>query len=107
VDRDPDKIMESYLALQQMFASGVIDERVLHKMTIEAAYELSEIGEFPDAITIVNNIPMKYFESTLKSDMEEDERFAVMASTLAEKLHERGLVNFGISCRPTQKQANA
>jgi hypothetical protein len=101
------QLQESLAVVTQMYRQGVLAPDDYHKCVVSLAYEFSVAGYHLRAASIIQSVPLEYFQSVQRKQMEEDGRYAYIAYTLALNLVQNGLVHLGPKVAATMPAASA
>lgn len=100
-------IDDAFAAVRSLHRDGKLSDDLYHKSVVCLAYEYAVLGEMLACAATLQLVPVTYSGDVMRQQMREDEAFRVVATTVARKLVEAGLVDLGRGLVPTQKGAQA
>jgi hypothetical protein len=102
------RLNEAVIALRSMLRGNTVTEDQYHKLLVNIANEYALLDDLPEAVSLLQSMPMSYFDSVQAVQMAEDATFRQVCWDLAEKLLDAGIVELtpapdDLTPAPTQK----
>lgn len=90
-----EKIEEQLLAVRALHREKKISDDILYKSTVCLAYEFAMQEEWVRCTSLVQAVPLAYFQERQLQEMMADPRYSEVAYRLAFMMVQQGLVHLG------------